>query len=136
MLISRMAYLTAYRGCDMKILIVDDALFMRAMLRKALEPLGYEIQEAENGRLAVEQCRAWKPDLITLDIVMPEMDGLEALAIIRKESPATRVVMVTAVDQRNLMRQAMDLGISDFIVKPFDENRVISAVDRALARTA
>lgn len=120
----------------MKILIVDDALFMRAMLRKALEPLGYETQEAENGRLAVEQNRTWKPDLITLDIVMPEMDGLEALAVIRKESPATRVVMVTAVDQRSLMRQAMDLGISDFIVKPFDENRVISAIDRALARTA
>jgi two-component system chemotaxis response regulator CheY len=118
----------------MKILIVDDALFMRAMLRKALEPLGYEINEAENGREAVEQCRLWKPDLITLDIVMPEMDGLQALAAIRKEMPATRVVMVTAVDQREPMREAMNLGISDFIVKPFDENRVVSAIDRALAR--
>jgi two-component system chemotaxis response regulator CheY len=118
----------------MKILIVDDALFMRATLRQALEPLGYEIREAENGRQAVEMVCDWHPDLVTLDIVMPEMDGLQALAEICRSSPGTLVVMVTAVEQRQPMQEAMRLGISDFIVKPFDEARVISAIDRALSR--
>jgi len=118
----------------MKVLIVDDALFMRATLRKALEPLGYEIREAENGVQAIEIAGEWSPDLITMDIVMPEMDGLQALAEIRRSASQVRVVMVTAVDQREPMQEAMRLGISDFIVKPFDENRVISAVDRALSR--
>lgn len=119
-----------------RILIVDDALFMRSLIRKALVPLGYHIvAEAENGRQAVDLCGQHHPDLVTLDIVMPEMDGLEALAIIRRDHPTTRVIMVTAVDQRECMQKAMSLGIADFIVKPFDENRVISAVDHAFART-
>jgi len=117
-----------------RILVVDDALFMRSLIRNALEPLGYEIDEAANGREALERCRAAAPDLVTLDIVMPEMDGLEALAILRREMPAVRPIMVTAVDQREPMEQAMALGICDFIVKPFDDSRVISAIDRALSR--
>lgn len=117
------------------ILIVDDALFMRSLIRKALSPLGYSIvAEAENGRQAVELCSEHHPDLVTLDIVMPEMDGLEALAVIRRNHPSTRVIMVTAVEQRESMHKAMALGIADFIVKPFDEGRIISAVDHAFAR--
>lgn len=117
-----------------RILIVDDALFMRAMIRRALEPLGYELAEAADGREAIALCRSFQPDLATLDIVMPEMDGLQALAIMRREMPAIRAVMMTAVDQREPMEQAMSLGICDFIVKPFDDNRIISAIDRALSR--
>ncbi len=118
-----------------KILICDDALFMRTLIRKALEPLGYDVVgEAENGAQAIAMARELKPDLMTLDIVMPEMDGITALERIRKEEPGIRVVMVTAVDQREYMQKAMRLGIADFIVKPFDDSRVISAIDRALSR--
>lgn len=118
-----------------KILICDDALFMRTLIRKALEPLGYDVVgEAENGAQAITMARELKPDLMTLDIVMPEMDGITALERIRKEEPGIRVVMVTAVDQREYMQKAMRLGIADFIVKPFDDSRVISAIDRALSR--
>lgn len=115
------------------ILIVDDALFMRRMIRQALEPLGYDIVgEAANGEEGLARFRELRPDLTTLDIIMPDMDGLECLAAIRKESPDAAVVMITAVDQRDTMLEAMRLGVSDFIVKPFDENRVVTTVQKAL----
>jgi two-component system, chemotaxis family, chemotaxis protein CheY len=120
-----------------KVLIVDDALFMRRMIRGALEPLGFEIvDEAENGRVAVEKYKELRPDLTTLDIVMPEMDGIEALKEIREHDPDAGVIMITAVDQRASMLQAMKLGVSDFVVKPFDEDRIISAAEKVLGRKA
>ncbi len=120
-----------------KVLIVDDALFMRRLIRGALEPLGFEIAgEAANGAEGVEKYREIKPDLVTMDIVMPEKDGLEALKEIRAENPDARVIMITAVDQRDSMLHAMKLGVSDFVVKPFDEDRIISAAEKALGRTA
>ena len=119
-----------------KVLIVDDALFMRRMIRMALEPLGFEIVgEAENGRVGVEQFKKLKPDLVTMDIVMPEMDGLEALEAIRAEDPEAKVIMITAVDQRESMLKAMKLGVSDFVVKPFDDDRIISAAEKAIGRS-
>lgn len=119
-----------------KILIVDDALFMRNLIRDALEPLGFVIAgEAENGVEAVNKFQSLHPDLTTLDIIMPEMDGLEALKAIRGFSSDAKVIMITAVDQRDAMLQAMKLGVSDFIVKPFDDRRVISAVEKALGKT-
>jgi two-component system, chemotaxis family, chemotaxis protein CheY len=117
------------------VLIVDDALFMRRLIRTALEPLGFEvIGEGSNGREAVELFTATKPDLVTLDIVMPEMDGLEALASIRAADKQVPVIMITAVDQRDSMLRAMKLGVSDFVVKPFDEDRIVSAVEKAIGR--
>ncbi|MFW5750719.1 MAG: response regulator [Planctomycetota bacterium] len=118
-----------------RVLIVDDAAFMRQLIRDALEPLGFEIvAEAGNGRDALERYRELRPDLITLDIVMPEMDGLSTLEAIRAEDHQTPVIMVTAVDQRDSMLRAMRLGIADFVVKPFDEDRIVSAVDKAVGR--
>lgn len=116
-----------------RILIVDDALFMRKLIRDALEPLGFTIcGEAGDGNIAIEKFRELRPDLTTLDIVMPNADGLAALAGIRQIDPKAKVIMVTAVDQREAMLRAMHLGVSDFIVKPFDADRILSAVEKAL----
>lgn len=119
------------------ILIVDDALFMRKLIRDALEPLGFEIVgEAENGAEGLEKFEALKPDVTTLDIVMPEMNGIEMLGEIRRKHPEAKVIMITAVDQRDMMLDAMRLGVADFIVKPFDEERVVAAVEKAANRDA
>jgi two-component system chemotaxis response regulator CheY len=117
-----------------RILIVDDAMFMRKLIRDALEPLGFTIcGEAADGDQAVERWRELKPDLTTLDIVMPVADGLAALAGIRRLDAKAKVIMVTAVDQRDAMLRAMHLGVSDFIVKPFDADRIVAAVEKALS---
>jgi len=116
------------------VLIVDDALFMRKLIRDALEPLGFSIcGEAGDGDKAVAMFRELRPDITTLDIVMPVADGLSALAGIRQIDPKAKVIMVTAVDQREAMLRAMHLGVSDFIVKPFDADRIVAAVEKALS---
>lgn len=116
------------------VLIVDDALFMRKLIRDALEPIGFTIcGEASNGNQAIELFRSLRPDVTTLDIVMPEADGLTALSGIREIDPKAKVIMVTAVDQREAMLRAMHLGVSDFIVKPFDADRIVAAVEKALS---
>lgn len=116
------------------VLIVDDALFMRRLIREALEPLGFTIAgEAAHGVEALAQIEAALPDLVTLDIVMPEMDGLETLRALRERAPKLPVIMVTAVDQRDAMRQAMRLGVADFVVKPFTADRIVSAAEKALS---
>lgn len=117
-----------------RVLIVDDAMFMRKLIRDALEPLGFTVcGEAADGDQAVERWRELRPDLTTLDIVMPKADGLAALAGIRRIDPRAKVIMVTAVDQRDAMLRAMHLGVSDFIVKPFDADRIVAAVEKALS---
>lgn len=118
-----------------EVLIVDDALFMRKLIRDALEPLGFVVVgEAANGREALERFSELAPDLVTLDIVMPEMDGLEALKQIRMQDEEAKVIMITAVDQRDAMLTAMNLGVADFVVKPFEPERIVSAVEKALGR--
>lgn len=117
-----------------KILIVDDASFMRRLIRNALESVHYEVcAEAENGKQGVNLFRQHQPDLVTMDIIMPEMDGLTALRQIRAEFPQARIIMITAVDQRQYMQEALEAGVNDFVVKPFDDDRIIMAVERALA---
>jgi len=117
-----------------RILITDDAMFMRVTLKNILSANGYEVVgEAQNGAESVELYKRLKPDLVTMDITMPEMDGIAALKEIRKSDPEARVVMCTAMGQKNLVVEAIQAGAKDFIVKPFQPERVLEAVTKHLA---
>lgn len=117
-----------------RILITDDALFMRVTLKNILTQNGYEVVgEAQNGAEAVSLYSELKPDLVTMDITMPEMDGLQALKAIRAADPNAVVVMCTAMGQKNMVVEAIQSGAKDFIVKPFQPDRVLEAVNKLLA---
>ncbi len=117
-----------------RVLIVDDAPIIRLMIKDILQYNGYEVcGEGSNGREAVEKFKELKPDLVTMDIIMPEMDGIEALQAILGLDPGAKVVMVTAIDQRESLIKAIRIGATDYIVKPFENERVISAVKKALS---
>lgn len=119
----------------MKVLIADDAAFMRMMIRDILTKNGIEvIGEAVNGKDAIAKYRELKPDIITLDITMPEMDGLQALKEIKKEFPDARCLMCSAMGQQAMVIDAIQSGARDFIVKPFQADRVIEAVTKAAAQ--
>ena len=116
------------------VLIADDAAFMRMMIKNILTEGGYEVVgEAENGQVAVARYRELRPDLTTMDITMPEMDGLAALREIRGEDPAARVVMCSAMGQQSMVIESIQAGARDFIVKPFQPDRVLEAIEKALA---
>ena len=115
------------------ILIVDDAAFMRMMLKDILTKSGYTvIGEAENGQVAVDKYMELKPNLTIMDITMPEMDGLQAVKEIRKRDPQALVVMCSAMGQQSMVIEAIQSGAKDFIVKPFQAERVVEAVTKAL----
>ncbi len=116
-----------------KILVVDDAAFMRLRAVKLLAEAGHTVIEAENGRLAVESYSRERPDAVLMDITMPEMDGLEALAEIRRVDPAARVAMLTAMGQQSIVMDAIKRGARDFVVKPFAPDRVLGAVQKLLS---
>jgi two-component system chemotaxis response regulator CheY len=116
-----------------KILVVDDAAFMRLRAVKLLVEAGYVVVEAENGRLAVDAYTRERPDAVLMDITMPEMDGLEALAEIRKIDPTARVAMLTAMGQQSIVMDAIKRGARDFVVKPFAPDRVLGAVSKLLS---
>ena len=116
-----------------KVLVVDDAQFLRVRLTRMLKEHGYDILEAENGDRAVAQYEANAPDAVLLDITMPEKDGLEVLREIRGKHPDARVVMLTALGQQSIVLEAIKAGARDFIVKPFEQERVLSALQKALA---
>ena len=117
-----------------RILITDDAQFMRVTLKNILTQHGYEVVgEAENGVEAVKLYSELKPDLVTMDITMPEMDGIEALKQIRAADGNAIVVMCTAMGQKRMVVEAIQAGAKDFIVKPFKPERVIEAIDKLLA---
>jgi two-component system chemotaxis response regulator CheY len=117
-----------------RVLVVDDAAFMRKMVSDALVKGGHEVVgEAGNGVEAVARFQELKPDLMTLDITMPEKDGLTALAEIVAADPSARVVMCSALGQEAKVLEAIKLGAKDFVVKPFQPDRVIEAVGKALA---
>jgi two-component system chemotaxis response regulator CheY len=118
------------------VLVVDDAAFMRMMIRDILAQEGYEIHEAVNGRDAVEKYAEVRPDIVTLDITMPEMGGLEALRRIREQDPDACVLIVSAMGQQKLVVEAMDLGAADFIVKPFQPTKVLETVKKCLQSSA
>jgi two-component system chemotaxis response regulator CheY len=115
------------------ILVVDDAAFMRMMIRDILSKEGYRIEEAVNGRDAVEKYDQVAPDLVTLDITMPEMTGLEALKEIRAKDPSARVLMVSAMGQQQMIVEALESGAMDFLVKPFQPTKVLETVKKCLA---
>jgi two-component system chemotaxis response regulator CheY len=116
------------------VLIADDAAFMRMMLKNVLTEAGYDVVgEAENGAVAVARYRELDPDLTTMDITMPEMDGLAALKEIRAGDPSARVVMCSAMGQQSMVIESIQAGARDFIVKPFQPDRVLEAVQKALA---
>lgn len=115
------------------VLIADDAAFMRMMIKNILTEAGYEIAgEAENGAVAVAKWKELRPDLTTMDITMPEMDGISALKEIRTVDPEARVVMCSAMGQQAMVIESIQAGARDFIVKPFQADRVIEAVSKAL----
>lgn len=116
-----------------KILVVDDAKFMRMTLSNILRKANHEvIGEGENGEEAVELYRKLLPDLVTMDITMPIMGGLDAMKAIKKEFPTAKVIMCSAMGQQKMVVEAIEAGAKDFIVKPFDESRVMDAVNRVL----
>ncbi len=117
-----------------KILIVDDTLFMRTLLKNILFSGGHEIVgEAGDGAEAVEKYQALKPDLVTMDVVMPKMNGIEALKEIKKIDPGAKVVMCTAVGQEQMVKLAIKTGARGYVVKPFQAPKVLDEVKNVLA---
>lgn len=115
------------------ILICDDAAFMRMMIKDILTKNGYNVVgEAENGAKAVEKYNELKPDLVLLDITMPEMDGLEALKAIKAGDANAKVIMCSAMGQQAMVIEAVQSGAKDFIVKPFQPDRVLEAVKKVI----
>lgn len=116
-----------------KIMVVDDAAFLRAMLKDILVKAGHEVvSEAANGLEAIDKYKSLRPDLVTMDITMPVMEGVEAVKEIRKIDPSANIVMCSAMGQKNLIIEAIQSGAKDFIVKPFQSNRVLEAVSKAI----
>lgn len=115
------------------ILIVDDAAFMRMMIKDVLTKNGYDVVgEAENGQKAIEKYKDLKPELVIMDITMPEVDGIQAVKEIKSFDSAAKVIMCSAMGQQAMVIEAIQAGAKDFIVKPFQADRVIEAVKKVL----
>lgn len=116
------------------VLIVDDAAFMRMMIKDILTKNNFEVVgEAANGQEAVEKFKELRPDLVTMDITMPEMDGIEALRNIKAIDSDAKVIMCSAMGQQAMVIDAIQSGAKDFIVKPFQADRVIEAIQKVLS---
>ncbi|MFB4211136.1 response regulator [Shouchella sp. JSM 1781072] len=116
-----------------QILIVDDAAFMRMMLKDILEKNGYTVvAEANDGNEAFEKYKETSPDLVTMDITMPDKDGISALKEIKEYDPNAKVIMCSAMGQQAMVIDAIQAGAKDFIVKPFQAERVIDAISKAI----
>ena len=117
-----------------RVLVVDDAVFMRHMIKNILTDMGCEVVgEAADGVEACEKYDTLSPDLVTLDLVMPKKGGLEALKDIREKDPNAKVVVISAIDQRQPLMDALKLGAADYVVKPFEKERVEQAINRVIA---
>jgi two-component system chemotaxis response regulator CheY len=122
------------QGMAKRILVVDDATFIRMIVKNILVPRGFQIVgEASNGAEAVRLYHELKPDLVTMDITMNEKDGLEAARDILQMDPQARIIMVTALGQQNMLIDSFKIGVKDFVVKPFKPERLLTAVEKALA---
>lgn len=114
------------------ILVVDDAEFLRIRLKKLLTHLNYTVQEAPNGREALWLYKATRPDVVLMDVTMPEMDGLTALGEIRAFDGTARIIMLTALGQNTVAEEALRLGACGFVVKPFETSHIIQSIELAL----
>ena len=115
------------------VLICDDAAFMRMMIKDILSKNGYNVAgEAENGARAVEKYAEVKPDLVLMDITMPEMDGIQALKKIKEGDPGAKIIMCSAIGQQAMVIESIQAGAKDFIVKPFQADRVLEAVKKVI----
>jgi two-component system chemotaxis response regulator CheY len=116
---------------SVRVLVADDARFMREMIKEIIQQAGYEvIGEASNGKEVVEKFHELKPDVTTMDIVMPLQSGIEAVREIKKESKDAKVIMISALGQDSLVIEALDAGAKDFIVKPFKTDKVLEVMKR------
>ncbi len=116
-----------------RVLIVDDAAFMRMMMKDILTKNGFEIAgEAPNGVKAIEMYKIEKPDLVTMDITMPDMDGIQAVKSIKQIDPTAKIIMCSAMGQQTMVLDAIKAGASDFIVKPFQADRVLDAIKKVI----
>lgn len=115
------------------VLVCDDASFMRTMITDILTEAGFEIVgEAKNGVQAVEKYNELKPDLVTMDVVMPDKNGIDAVRDIIKSDPTAKILMCSAMGQQALMADAIQAGAKDFVVKPFEPSRVLEAINRII----
>ena len=113
------------------VLIVDDSTFMRRLIKKIVIKNGYDVVgEANNGRIGVEKFKELKPDLVTMDLVMDEMNGLDALKLILEENPNANVIMVSSMGQDVIVRDAIVMGAKNFLLKPLDEEQVMDAINK------
>ncbi|BBW96678.1 MULTISPECIES: response regulator [Geobacillus] len=116
-----------------RVLVVDDAAFMRMMIKDILTKNGHEVvAEAADGRQAVEKYKETRPDIVTMDITMPEMDGIAALKEIKKIDSNAKVIMCSAMGQQAMVIDAIQAGAKDFVVKPFQADRVIEAINKTI----
>ena len=119
-----------------KVMVVDDDVFMRMNYRQMLVGKGFDVAEAANGIEAISVYRDFQPDMVLMDIKMPEMDGLAALKIIREMDPIAKVAMVSAVAQQALFMEAYKTGAVDFVIKPVNQERVLDIIKNALSDPA
>lgn len=119
-----------------RVLVVDDAIFMRRMISEILEENGMEVVgEADTGASAVKLYSELKPDLVTMDIIMPEMNGIDAVKEIMAIDPQARVVMCSALGQQALVQEAIAAGAKDFLIKPFNPSRVVEVVSKVIGQS-
>lgn len=117
-----------------RVLITDDAAFMRMQLKDIISKLGHEVVgEADNGATAVQLANELKPDLITMDITMPEMNGVDATRSIRGTNPEVKIIVCSAMGQQSMVVDAIQAGANDFVVKPFNAERIKESIDRVLS---
>ncbi len=122
---------------SIRVLIADDAAFMRNMLKKILTQAGYEVVgEASNGVEAVEKYKEIRPDVMTMDIVMPEKDGIEAVREIVEYDPNARIIICSALGQQSMIIEAIQAGAKDYIIKPFQPEKVIETIKKVVHRTS
>lgn len=117
-----------------KVLVVDDAMFMRVTISHMIEGWGYNVvAQAANGKEAIAKFEECTPDVVTMDVTMPIMNGIEAVKNIVERNPEARIVMITALGQQKLIKQALEYGAKDFVTKPFEPERLKAVLDHVLA---
>jgi two-component system, chemotaxis family, chemotaxis protein CheY len=116
-----------------RVLVVDDAVVMRMMIKNILSKQGYEVVEAQSGIDAVEKYRTVRPDVVTMDMVMPDMDGISAVRQIIAEDPSAKIVMCTSMGQQQLVVEAVQAGAKSFITKPFQPPKILETIEKVLA---